>query len=43
MWHHRKAFGYYRTKDDILKLLSLLPKPELPIARADTAQATIKK
>jgi hypothetical protein len=41
--HDQKTFGCYRTKDDILKLLSLLPKPELLIARADTAQVAIKK
>jgi hypothetical protein len=41
--HDQETFGCYRTKGDILKLLSLLPKPELLIARADTAQAAIKK
>ena len=35
--HGQKTFGCYRTKDDILKLLSLLPKPELLIVHADTA------
>jgi hypothetical protein len=35
--HDHKAFGCYRTKDDVLKLLGLFFKPKVPIAPANTA------